>query len=195
MHRHKWRPAAINGAWERKATDDKNFTVNFSPGLCRKSVSGPCAGQWWQFHNHRKVERENRPPETASNPERWIAAKREDLLAPGLLPGLARLIGIHSPVDSSSNPWEVQQGAGESVLGKLLSEASPVGAWSGRGKLLLLPCAADNAVLEKSDPENGPKVQVKKQTCRRALVSGSRLRLGPVYQTLRQGLTTCIEDS
>lgn len=55
------------------------------------------------------------------------------------------------------------------------------------GKLLLLPCAADNAVLEKSDPE---KTDVK-----RALVSGSWLRLGPVYQTLRQGLTTCIEDS
>lgn len=66
--------------------------------------------------------------------------------------------------------------------------------WPGR-KLLLPPCAADNAVLEKTDPENGPKVQVRKQMCKRALVSGSRLRLRPVYQTLCQGLKTCIENS
>lgn len=41
-----------------------------------------------------KLREKISPQKRPLNPERWIVAKRDDLLAPGLLPGLARLIGI-----------------------------------------------------------------------------------------------------
>lgn len=163
---------------------------------CRKSVSDTCAGQWLPLHNHRKVERENKPPETTSEPRKMDCGKERRSVGPWPTPRPCQA-HWYSPVHSSSSPWKVRQAAGVSVLGKQLSEASPVGAGGGRGEscCCCCPCAAGNAVLEKTDPENGPKVQVRKQMCKRALVSGSRLRLGPVYQTLRQGLKTCIKDS
>lgn len=156
----------MHGDRGRRATGEKNFTVGFFFSafvLQERRQSDKCAGKWLKLYNHRKVERENKPPETSSNPE--IHSGKE-WLSPGPWPALmAPQSHLCSPLDSSSSPGEEQQEAGQCVIWKQLSEASPVGAWHGGEHCRSSVKQAGKAVLENRPWETFLRFRLRKQMC------------------------------